>query len=406
MRLQILAQAPLEIALHRADSGDAELTHAGLHARRALPLVRHHFIAPYVQVLAGKQRHHLPEDILYEAERRLIDIAHVRVDSPVRRHCARQLLRPRRECWIGHERRRGMAREVDLGNDRHVAGRRMRDDAAYLPLRVEAAVPARSAGDRIDVPGRRRACRYAPRPHARETRVLSDLEPPPLIVRQVPAKHVELVHRHPVDVAHDELGRLEVARRVEHQPAPGEARRIADRQRRQREFSSLQPGGAAQLPEGHRAVEESPRGARCDQHAGGGHVQPVALLPLRGSPIELEHDGCGCKARAGARAHLQRHAMTGAQQLCEIGRNRRGLRILRDGDTGTLAQHEAAGARGHARGRGNDARDLRARGGYLRGPGSRRRGAGREACERDACRGQPARRALQCSKQVASKRAP
>ena len=47
----------------------------------------------------------------------------------------------------------------------------------------------------------------------------------------MPVQHVELVQRHPVDEALDVFRRLEMPRRVQHESAPREARRIGDPQR-------------------------------------------------------------------------------------------------------------------------------------------------------------------------------
>src|SRR5688572_18911898 len=127
-----------------------------------------------------------------------------------------------------------MTRHVDLGDNRDTAIGRVTYDAAHRVLRVVPAVNARQAGGRIDVGCCRTARRHAPGAYRGEPRVLADLEAPGLVVGQVPVQHVELVQRHPVDEALDELRRLVVTRRVQHKPAPGEAWRVVDAHGRHR----------------------------------------------------------------------------------------------------------------------------------------------------------------------------
>ena len=127
---------------------------------------------------------------------------------------------------------------LDLRNDRDVARGRVGDDLAHLLLRVEAAVEPRLAGRRIDV-GRGSGpagTRQAPTSVSRGYFLISRRQR--LVVGQVPVQHVELVQRHRVDEALDELRRLVVARRIEHQAAPAEARRIVDLQRRNAALTS------------------------------------------------------------------------------------------------------------------------------------------------------------------------
>src|SRR5690606_24123921 len=111
-------------------------------------------------------------------------------------------------------------------DDGDVARRRMRDDVTYVLFRVEAAVTPRLAGFGIDVFGGGGAGGHAPRADLRELRIRVDGDAPALVVREVPVQHVELVQRHPVEHALHGPGRDPVARRVQHQPAPGEARLV------------------------------------------------------------------------------------------------------------------------------------------------------------------------------------
>ena len=89
-----------------------------------------------------------------------------------------------------------------------------------------------------------------------QARIAFDLQTPGLIVGQVPVEDVELVHRHPVDEALDELGRLIVTGGIQHQTAPGEPRRILDRNGGD-DRRSLAFLGGRQLPQTDRAIQQA-----------------------------------------------------------------------------------------------------------------------------------------------------
>src|SRR6266540_7054534 len=65
-----------------------------------------------------------------------------------------------------------------------------------------------------------------------ETRPALDLEAPSLVVGEMPVEDVQPVRREKVDVSLDERHGEEVARHVEVQPAPSEARGVVDAGRR------------------------------------------------------------------------------------------------------------------------------------------------------------------------------
>src|SRR5688572_32985287 len=125
----------------------------------------------------------------------------------------------------------------------------MGDELAHLGLRVEAAVPWGIAGTGGLAPGA----------DARELRVPEYLEPPALVVGQVPVQDVQLVQRHPVDEVPDEPGRLVMPRGIEHEPAPGEARAVRDPQRLNRRGAGLGAIRGCQLPKRDGPVEEPAR---------------------------------------------------------------------------------------------------------------------------------------------------
>src|SRR5690606_19568282 len=116
-----------------------------------------------------------------------------------------------------------VAGHVELGHHHDVAFAGVGDDVADLVLGVPAAVRAGLAGIGV---GAGLAGRDPAAADLHQLRVLRDLDPPALVVGQVPVQYVELVPGHRVDQLLDLVDRLEVPCRVEHQPAPGKARRV------------------------------------------------------------------------------------------------------------------------------------------------------------------------------------
>jgi len=272
-----------------------------------------------------------------------------------------------------------MSGHIDLGHDGNVALGGVRHDAAHLLLRVEAAVEPRPAGGGIEVALRRPARRHAPGADTRESRVAPDLEPPALIIGHMPAEHVELVQRHPVEVAQDEADRLKVARRVEHQAAPAEARRVAHEHRRKGEHSVVQARRAALLPERHGTVEEAARSARRHHYPLGRHLEAVTLRRrARRCRIELEGDRARRDPRRAALAHRECDPVARAQVRGEIGGDARRLRAMGNQDQRAAPKHEDPRTRNDFGGSRNDVRQhVRRRpagtGEHCRGPHRQRK---------------------------------
>src|SRR5688572_16792522 len=106
-----------------------------------------------------------------------------------------------------------MTRQFDFGNYSDVARLGVGDNILDLFLCVETAVRNSVA----DV-WREIALFYGLGPlrsDLGQARILFDLDPPALVVRQMPVKVVELVLRHQIDVLLDEIDRHEVARDIE-----------------------------------------------------------------------------------------------------------------------------------------------------------------------------------------------
>ena len=118
----------------------------------------------------------------------------------------------------------------------------------------------------------------------------ADLETPGLVVGEMPMQHIELVQRHRVDEAANEIRRLVVARRIEHQAAPRKARRIRDVDGGKRERRAA-VRRAGELPQRDAAIEK-PRVSRCGHgRAPRRHRDGIALGAERRTRVALEVDG-------------------------------------------------------------------------------------------------------------------
>jgi hypothetical protein len=135
-----------------------------------------------------------------------------------------------------------------------------------------------------------------------QQRVARHLEPPALVVGQVQVQPVQLVHRHQVDVAVQELDRQVPARDVQQAAAPGITWHVHDPHRRQittDEDPRRVRVGRQQLAQRlHRPAQpgQAPLGA----HALGRDGQPVALLTqLLVGDLGEHHAGRGGAAGGG-----------------------------------------------------------------------------------------------------------
>ena len=109
------------------------------------------------------------------------------------------------EFRVGRDGGRRVAGHFDLRHDGDVALRRVPHDASHRILRIKAAVEARLARRGVEVALCRAAGRDTPGADFGKARVAVDLEPPGLVVGQVPVQHVEFVQRHPLDQSLDEF---------------------------------------------------------------------------------------------------------------------------------------------------------------------------------------------------------
>jgi hypothetical protein len=89
--------------------------------------------------------------------------------------------------------------------------------------------------------------------------ILLDLDAPALVIGEMPVQRVHLVKGHPVDELFHVFHGLEVTRRIQHEPAPGETGRIRDRDHGHGHAEALLWFGGRELPQCHAAIEEPGR---------------------------------------------------------------------------------------------------------------------------------------------------
>ena len=257
--------------------------HLRLDLRTGLPLVLDRLVAADVNVRGGEDVDHLVQHRLQEGEGRVVDVVEVGEHAPVR-HARLRDLPGDAQLWIGGDRRGGMAGQLYLGHDHDVASGRIGDDLARLRLGIEAAIGFVLRGrGAIGV----RTLGLTPGADAGQLRIGLDLQPPALVVVQVPVEDVQLVGRHGVDQPLDLVHGLEVPGAVQHEAAPGVARGVLDADEGQ--------GGAVggQLPDGDRAIEQALAVARGDLDARGPDIDGV-LLARAGRTLQDDRaGGCG-----------------------------------------------------------------------------------------------------------------
>ena len=181
------------------------------------------------------------------------------------------------EIGVSGDRGGKMRRHIDFRHDHDKPLRSVGDDFLDLLLCIEAgrvglalepfAFPAVNL------------CIFALGANLRQQRVFFDFNAPALIVRQVPVEHVELMHRHEIEITLDVVHAPEVAALIEHHAAPAKAGLVFDVDTGDGEpfgvFGCIKPQQLAQRLD----CIESAAGGGCDY----GYtvlcaVKPVALL--------------------------------------------------------------------------------------------------------------------------------
>src|SRR2546425_8528871 len=177
-----------------------------------------------------------------------------------------------------------MARHLDLRHDRHEARACVGDDLADIVLRIEATVRLAVEAPRgrfLVLSTDERLT--APRAHLGETRVLLDLEAPPLVVGQVPVEAVELMERREIDVLLHELLRHEVTGHVEVDAPPREPGRVLDRNRGDAPYDTgrlrlPEDRGREELPQSLEPVERARRAVGSYRDVRRGGIEPIAFF--------------------------------------------------------------------------------------------------------------------------------
>jgi len=167
-------------------------------------------------------------------------------------------IRPRRahQLGIGHRNAGGVPRHVDLRHHANAARRGISHHLPHLLAGVELAVAGLLLQFGIMLGGKA----------------------PALIVGQVPVEHVKLGRRHAVELAENVRQRQEMARRIQQDAAPREARHIADIHQRQ---EGVLPVGLQQLQQGFHAAQRAEAGVGGQRGALRRDRQPVTFVAAR-----------------------------------------------------------------------------------------------------------------------------
>ena len=166
-------------------------------------------------------------------------------------------------------------------------------------------------------------------------------------------QHVQLVRRHRVEELEDELRRLVMARRIEQQPAPGEARRVVDGEGGDRHrLARLRERD--ELPERDAAVEKPRARRRGHLDPSRRHLEAVAFRARRRRRIAPQVDLAVARL---ARGHREPQTARLAKELgeCRGGAARLGVAADRD-DRGRAPEREFSGGTRDLRGIGNHRR--------------------------------------------------
>ena len=245
---------PDEIALQLVHARQPLAPHPFLALGTAFPVRLVGLVPTDVDELRREQREGLGEDVLDHGERPVVARA-IDVGGAAGGGLAPQLRH-------GLQDRRRVAGHLDLRHHRDAARGGERDEFPDVVLRIAQRV--------------------------RQLRVLPDIEPPALIVDEVPVEAVQLVPRQRVEERADFLLGEEVRGAVQQHPPPGESGLVPDVQAGQLRGVRVQ---RQQLRKALQAVEE-PRGVRCrdlDTARADGHFIGLRVGPARLLQDDLTH---------------------------------------------------------------------------------------------------------------------
>jgi len=131
-----------------------------------------------------------------------------------------------------------------------------------------------------------------------EARVLLDLEPPPLVVGQVPVEGVQLVEREQVDVALDHFRSEKMTGYVEVQSPPAEAGLVFDRHAGHRQ-RRIRADAGQRLQDGLQGIEHSGRSGCFDRNLCRRDFQAISFRPEPVVEFQFQVDGFAARLLLG-----------------------------------------------------------------------------------------------------------
>ena len=167
-----------------------------LTERTRFPAFARRFIPADVNIFRRKEFENFGQHILQESERRLFaDAQNVLAHAPRPHHFIRTSGAP--EPGISRQCRHGMTGHLDFGNHHNTPFGRIGHDFADLVLRIVAAVRFVRILGRGPMVADNRPAAYGT--GLGQSRVTANLDPPTLIVGQMPMKDIEFVQGKDVD---------------------------------------------------------------------------------------------------------------------------------------------------------------------------------------------------------------
>ena len=173
----------------------AQLFFQCIHFLAFRPMARIRFVAADVNIPAGKQLHHLGQDVLHEGDGFRPRRQDPLVGAPPGLRLQRaELVGIQPDPRIGDNRRPRMRGHLDLRHNRHVALRGVSNEMTDLVLGIKSAgPPAAGLAFRLLLPKGRK---IHPRSRLRQLRVFLDLDAPALVVGEMNLQPVEFVQGH------------------------------------------------------------------------------------------------------------------------------------------------------------------------------------------------------------------
>ena len=343
-----------EPALQFILAGEPLCGNALLAVVTGAPRLLRALVAANVDERAREQLQDLVQHLLQEREGGVPPGAqHVALDAPGGGHLVAgagaaqfRVAGQRRLCVAGH---------LDLRHHRHAAFGGVGHHPAHLRLGVVAGAGG-AVGARAVV---RQGSGGAPRTDLGEPRAGADLDPPALVVGQMPVQRVVLVQRHQVDQLLDERHREKVARHVEVQAAPGKPRMVDNVDGRQRGGRVRFAGAGVRrrrpsqkLAQRLRAPQHAARRGAGDRGAARGYRERVAFVVQVGTrSIGGQRDrarwGGGaervCAARLSADGRQPGGQQAGRRAAVAVGQQR-----------GVRGDRQRTGPSGHGHRTGDD----------------------------------------------------